>query len=305
MQRIFIVLVLMRIVYCDSPYPPHIFTKSSSVLDDNNAHKKSDTFSEHSEKGVANSQEEGGFNKEHASKKVLGHDSGNYNHENAQKNQQENSGHQEGEKFHQQNFDSMNKVGRKGGHKKGHHKSGYHNSYHKDESENKSTYYDDSDDEGGHFAYNAQNGAGAQQGGDRFRQSYDNNRLNNNYDQKKGHYDVNGNYGNQRDDRISYGNRNYYNDRRDKSNANFDNARGEAGRNVEESYVKGHPHYIEPYYRRYEPRRTITVYEDPRAYQGGYPAYQRPYERRYDSDRVHLDFRQPIPYRQPYYGYYK
>ncbi|CAG4941137.1 unnamed protein product [Colias eurytheme] len=44
--------------------------------------------------------------------------------------------------------------GYKRGHKKGHHKQGFQNSYHKDESSNKSTYFDDFNDEGDQSAYN-------------------------------------------------------------------------------------------------------------------------------------------------------
>ncbi|VVC91644.1 unnamed protein product [Leptidea sinapis] len=44
--------------------------------------------------------------------------------------------------------------GFKRGHKKGHHKQGFQNSYHKDESSNKSTFFDDFNDEGDQAAYN-------------------------------------------------------------------------------------------------------------------------------------------------------
>lgn len=308
--------MLIKIVYCGSLYPPHILSESSSVLDDNSAHKNSGIFSEQSQKGTSNLQESNGINKEHQSKQVSGHDTGTYNHENAQKNNQENTGQREEEKYHQQNFDTMNKNGRKGGHKKGHHKSGFHNTYHKDESENNSSFYDDSDDQGGHFEYNSQNGVGGQTGGDRFKESYDNGRYDSKYDGKKVNHDVNGHYGNERGDKAAYDQKNYYNDRRDQRNSNVGNARGETGRNQEEGRFYRYPSYRdqpyrEPDYRRYEPKKTITIYEDPRMYQRGYTDYQRPYERRYDSDNVHLDFRRSgpyrgnsYPYRRPFYGYY-
>ncbi|KPJ01893.1 hypothetical protein RR46_05102 [Papilio xuthus] len=46
-------------------------------------------------------------------------------------------------------------TGFKRGHKKGHHKQGFQNSYHKDESSNKSTYYDDFNDENDQSSYNS------------------------------------------------------------------------------------------------------------------------------------------------------
>lgn len=341
MHRIFIVLVLIKLVNCGTLYPPHIISQSSSVLDDNSAIKNNGVYSDESQKGISSIEEANGIKKEHETKHISGQDSGSYNHENAQKNKKEDAGQREEEKFHQQNYDSLNKVGRKGGHKKGHHKTGFHNTYHKDESENKSSFYDDNDDEGGHFTYNAQNGVGAQNGGDRFKESYDNGRYDNKHDNKKGFYDVNGNYGNEKGDKSAYDEKKYYNDRRDQRNSNVGNTKGEAGVNYEESKYYKHPHYNtnpiyrdsiyrqpdyndpnyrgpyyrdpyyrepyyrEPYYRRYEPKKTITVYEDPRMYQRGYSDNHRPYERRYDAGYVNLDFRRPTTFRSPIYDYYR
>lgn len=46
-------------------------------------------------------------------------------------------------------------TGYKRGHKKGHHNQGFQNSYHKDESSNKSTFFDDLNDEGDQAKYNS------------------------------------------------------------------------------------------------------------------------------------------------------
>lgn len=56
-------------------------------------------------------------------------------------------------------------TGFKRGHKKGHHKQGFQNSYHKDESSNKSTYFDDFNDEGDRAAYNSRLASHDNQGG--------------------------------------------------------------------------------------------------------------------------------------------
>lgn len=319
---IYLIVLILNLVNCGTLYPPHILSESSSVLDDKSAHKNTGIFEEQSQKGASGIQEANGIKKEHEVKKVSGHDSGSFNHENAHKNKEESSGQRGEEKFHQQNYDSVNKNGRKGGHKKGNHKSGFHNTYHKDESENKSSYYEDSDDEGGHFEYNSRNGAGAQNGGNRFKETYDNGKYDNKHDNKKGSYDVNGYHGNEQANKQAYDQKNYYNDRRDQRNSNIGNSQAESGKNYHGEHIHKdvpynyyrdpinnyyrdpyyrEPYYREPFYRRYEPKKTITVYEDPRIYnQRGYLDYQRPYherpfDRRYDSGYVHLDFRNPTP----------
>lgn len=334
MYRICIVIVLMNLVCASSVHPSPIASHSSTVLDDRSATKKDNVFNEESKQGISSTQTSSGFKNENEKTNVVGADSGKYNQENINKNQQQDSGQRQGENFHQENVDSVNKVGRKGGHRKGHHKSGYHNSYHKDESENNSSYYDDSDDQGGHFMYDSRAGAAGQTGADRFRNSYDNGRLNNVENAKRGYYDNRGQYGNERDDRRAFNEQQYYNDRRDKSHANVDNVRGQVDRNYQEG------NYHHPYHQRplppinsplppvinplppnrqplqplpppiTQPRKTITIYEDPRVFDMGYshPIRRNPqYEPRYDTDLIHLDFRKsPLPYnRRQFYDYYK
>ncbi|XP_046394867.1 keratin, type I cytoskeletal 9-like [Ischnura elegans] len=60
-------------------------------------------------------------------------------------------------------------AGSKGGHKKGHHVSGFHNTYHKDESGKNSRYYDDSDDQGEHVDYNAEDKGFGYNGGEQYK----------------------------------------------------------------------------------------------------------------------------------------
>lgn len=64
-------------------------------------------------------------------------------------------------------------FGSRGGHRKGHHSSGFKNSYHKDESGNNSRFFDDANDEGGHYMYDARNGGFRDSNGDTYRGSYD------------------------------------------------------------------------------------------------------------------------------------
>ncbi|CAH2234178.1 jg9057 [Pararge aegeria aegeria] len=73
--------------------------------------------------------------------------------------------------------------GFKRGHKKGHHKQGYQNSYHKDESSNKSTFFDDVNDEGDQAGYTNKVNSHDNQGGRSYEGSHNNGQqyLQNNY----------------------------------------------------------------------------------------------------------------------------
>ncbi|KAJ2950476.1 hypothetical protein O0L34_g8720 [Tuta absoluta] len=99
--------------------------------------------------------------------------------------------------------------GFKRGHKKGHHKQGFQNSYHKDESQNKSTFFDDFNDEGDQAAYksrlNSYDNAGARkyQGSNRKGQEH----LRDNY--QGGGYNRYGDHGVKHAGHQDYG-KNYY-----------------------------------------------------------------------------------------------
>ncbi|KAJ9601183.1 hypothetical protein L9F63_000651 [Diploptera punctata] len=64
-------------------------------------------------------------------------------------------------------------IGSQGGHRKGHHSSGFKSSYHKDEAGNKSQFYDDANDQGGHFLYDARDGIYQDRGADAYGGEYD------------------------------------------------------------------------------------------------------------------------------------
>ncbi|XP_063230508.1 uncharacterized protein LOC134535366 [Bacillus rossius redtenbacheri] len=64
-----------------------------------------------------------------------------------------------GDQAYSRNGAAAQGVGSRAGHRKGHHSTGFHNTYHKDESGKTSTFYDDGADEGGHYSYDARDGA--------------------------------------------------------------------------------------------------------------------------------------------------
>ena len=65
------------------------------------------------------------------------------------------------------------RVGSQGGHRKGHHSSGFKSSYYKDESGNNSQFFDDANDEGGHYLYDARDGLYQDRGADAYHGAYD------------------------------------------------------------------------------------------------------------------------------------
>ncbi|CAK1578511.1 unnamed protein product [Parnassius mnemosyne] len=103
-------------------------------------------------------------------------------------------------------------TGFKRGHKKGHHKQGFQNSYHKDESSNKSTYFDDFNDEGDQSAYNAKSNSYDNHGGRSYKGTHNNGQeyIRNNFD-SRGHNRY-GDVGNKQIGHQDYAKKHYLDD---------------------------------------------------------------------------------------------
>ncbi|XP_047546061.1 GATA zinc finger domain-containing protein 14-like [Vanessa atalanta] len=99
--------------------------------------------------------------------------------------------------------------GFKRGHKKGHHKQGFQNSYHKDESSNKSTYFDDINDEGDQSGYHSRLNKYDNDGRRSYEGSHNNGQeyLRNNY--RNGGSNQFGDVGNKHLNHHDYGNKYY------------------------------------------------------------------------------------------------
>lgn len=300
--------ILLVLICCKSVQLGPVSVQSgTTIIDDHSKHKNSDSFEVEAKKGASGGQQASGFNHENENKHTLAQDAGSYNHETNNHKQHQNGGQHFGEDFHRENGDSVAQFGRQGGHRKGHHKSGYQNSYHKEESENNSSFYDDKDDHGGHFVYDSRDGAYGSAAGNKNQGSYSDGSLLANGNAQRGRYNVGGNYDSARADKNGYGQKEYYDNRREQGKSNLGHAQGEAGRRVEEKY------YEPQYATKYQPRKTITIYEDPRDYDRGYDYSTKfrqypEYGTGYDSGAVHLDFRRdPLPYyprQQPFDYYY-
>lgn len=104
-------------------------------------------------------------------------------------------------------------FGSRGGHRKGHHSTGFKNSYYKDESGNNSRFYDDANDEGGHYLYDARNGAFANRGGDQYHRGYEDGAYQDNARGNQGKYGTAANYDDSRGHKGRYAQDNYYDDK--------------------------------------------------------------------------------------------
>ncbi|CAK1551910.1 unnamed protein product [Leptosia nina] len=102
--------------------------------------------------------------------------------------------------------------GYKRGHKKGHHKQGFQNSYHKDESSNKSTYFDDFNDEGDQAAYKSKLNSYDNRDGRNYKGSHNNGHeyLRDHY--RGGGHNRYGDVGNKRRAYQDHGKNHYLND---------------------------------------------------------------------------------------------
>jgi hypothetical protein len=104
-------------------------------------------------------------------------------------------------------------FGSRGGHRKGHHSSGFKNSYYKDESGNNSRFYDDANDEGGHYLYDARDGAFRDQGADLYRGGYEDGAYQDNARGKQGKYGAAAGYDDSRGYKGRYAQDGYYDDK--------------------------------------------------------------------------------------------
>lgn len=249
-------------------------------------------------KGIANYEAEEGFNQNNENKHVKAQDSGNYNEANSDKKVQANENNFSGDKFHQASGGEISDFGKKSSTKKGHHKSGYKKSFHKDETGSSSSFYDDADDEGKEFVQSSKKNAY----GDSGQQSEKGlAAADKRYEQdnaKKGYYDNAGNYEKDLANRRDYNSKQYYDNRENQGVRNAANKYGAADRYDQERYLHKSPHFepYDPYYQRSTgPKRTITIYEDPRY--DGYEKYPQ-----YDGDYIQLDVKRPT--RQDDYRHY-
>ncbi|XP_048511466.1 uncharacterized protein DDB_G0290685-like isoform X2 [Athalia rosae] len=165
-----------------------------------------------------------------------------------------------------QSFDQGNNEFQQHGsgeHKKGFHKSGFTNNYHKDESGNKASFYEDSDDERGHRGHDNRGSFYGNRGEDAFRDGRYDTAFNGRNRGQQGLYDNSAGFDNRRGHSGGYNDNRYYDDRRKYLQ---DGAGRAYDRNGNEAY-----------YRREQPYHNNAYYPAPVAPLVSGPLYSRDY----------------------------
>ncbi|GJQ65098.1 hypothetical protein Trydic_g7245 [Trypoxylus dichotomus] len=287
----------------------------TGIAKDHSQHQDGGVYDASSKKGISSYEADQGFSKDSEGKHVSGQDSGQYMQQLADNKHHLQENNYNHENFQKQGGGVVENVGKQAGHKKGHHKSGFKNTYHKEESGSKSNYYDDSDDQGGEYFLNSKQGAYSDDNSSINRGSYLDGTKYVKDDSRRGVYNNEALHHKDLGSQQNYDQQKYHNDRANQGHANEGNRFGESGRYVSERYHRPHQNIHEGYYYPEDhyyadystPKKTITIYEDPRVYETGshysdyddYPEYRRyddsvqllvkrPLERRYyDEDNVY------------------
>lgn len=282
---------------------------------DHSLHQDGGSLASSSARVLHDFEADRGFGADDEGRQVSAHDAGNFANELSDRKFNLDERDSSGEKFLRVGGDEERNSNNRLNKKKGHHNSGFQNSYHKEESGSKSSYYDDSDDEGGRFEQNAEQGAFGDVRANKDRGSFLDGRGYSNQDVKHGQYIDKGLYGKDYGNKRNYNREKYIQDNEHQGQSNQGNRFGENGQYYEERYHQ--PHYNSWRYHRPEydynhhqggfgavPRRSITIYEDPRVYRDDhfspsryetYPDYNR------NADEVYLDIRRPVNFRNNYY----
>ncbi|EFA01918.1 hypothetical protein TcasGA2_TC007528 [Tribolium castaneum] len=283
---------------------PIIIRSGVSTHKDEGRRQDANVYDLNSAKGVSSYQGEEGYNHDNESKRVQAQDSGKYNEESGKKKLHSNENNYADDKYHQNQGGEVADYNKKSANKKGHHKSGYTKSFHKDESASTSSFYDDADNEDSEYVHNNKKNLYGDAGQHSQRGSHVDDQKYIQDEGKNGYYNNAGKYEKDLGNRQDYNSKKYYDAKENEGRRNAAHQYDEDDRYGHERYLKKHPHYYydEPYPIT-APKKTITIYEDPR-YDGyeKYPAY--------DNDYIQLEVKRPPRnydyryYDRPSYDYY-
>lgn len=304
-------LIVLCLFLCVSVYSEPIIIKTG-IAKDHLQNQDGGIYDASANKAISSYESDQGFNKNTEGQHVSAKDAGQYVQELADNKHHIQENNYNNEKFQKQGGESVENIGKQAGHKKGHHKSGFKNSYHKEESGSKSSYYDDSDDQGGEYFLNSKQDAYSGDSSSKNRGSYLDGSKYLKDDSRRGAYSNEGLYNKDLDARQNYHQQKYHDNRANQGHSNEGNRFGESGKYIAEKYHSPHRYvhgdYYDPddhYYADYSaPKRTITIYEDPRVYASDshyseyddYPDYnkyddtveilvERPLDRRYYQEQ--------------------
>lgn len=326
-------IAICAIVHHINSLPP-ILTKSGVLTNQEVLHQNGGNQDAAAKLESAGFDAANGYKKGSENKHTKAEDAGKYLEESADKKQHLDQSDYRDKKFHQKEGGTVSDIGNQSVRKKGQHKSGFHNTYNKDESGSNSSYYDDSDENGGEYVRDSQKGtygdvSARNKQGSNFDGSYKAQQ-----DGKHGDYNKGGHYNRNVADSQAYNQENDYNNYENRAKANRGTDRGLSKEYYENQYYQQPNYYYEnpqyysnPYYEKtdylpnyynpgytsnynYPTKKTITIYEDPRYFEQS--AQYNNYEKFPKSDSVQLNVQPPLhsPVRdyhdsiKPVYEYY-
>jgi hypothetical protein len=182
-------------------------------------------------------------------------------------------------------------FGSRGGHRKGHHSSGFKKSYSKDESGNNSRFFDDANDEVGHYLYDSRDGNFRDRGADVYHGKYEDGTYQDTSRGKQGKFGTAATYDDSRGYKGRYANDDYHGDKtgynQQKGGESFGrnlhgNRNEEAGRLYHE-VAEGH---VRPPIVGHVSPKGIYNYEGDSGY--------------YSTKAYHTEANYPVPYNNIY-----
>lgn len=229
----------------------------SGILTDRARDQQGGVYDFDSNKGISTYLAEDGFHADNQRKQIGDQDAGRYSQGSADDRSVQQQNDYSKDHFYKQGAGGLSNIDRRTGQKLGHHNTGFTNSYHKDETGNRSNFYDISDDQGGGIYQNTQQGL--------YGDIISSNNRNSNLDGGKyyqdnarfGQYDNQGLYDNNLGSRRNYNHQNYNDDRALHGQSNVGERAGESGRYFAEDYREpyyhgfgyGHPGHHRPIHR--------------------------------------------------------
>lgn len=298
-------------------------------------HLKAQSFDQQNHHGDKVNENQNSLTDNKSNQFVGAKDSGHYNNQDADKKVFDESKYQGGQNFNHDSGERVSGIAQKKGHKKGHHNAGFHNSYHKDETSNNSSYFDDASDENDESNYQNGRGRFGNESGNKYSTRKEDGRKHIQDNARNGNYDRRGGHDSRNAEHRDYDRKRYQDDRRDalqnqKAQSYAGKNRGYSHAEQAPQYHSGPSYYDGPEYRpsgghhggyHDEPHhslrrsdysegrdrdrsQTITIYEDPRIDDpyNGKGALRGPAG---ESERVRLDVRPGGRRYQRYDSYYE
>ncbi|XP_065170219.1 uncharacterized protein DDB_G0290685-like [Atheta coriaria] len=172
---------------------PHLHQLGGSISDktvyqDGSQAQKDASFKNaHTSSGVQGHQDQEGFNRGEAQIRNGKGDTASYHSAQGQQQASEDGKNYQGAQHYNQQGQNAGEQNQKQGHKKGHIVKGFKTSHHKDETGRTEEYYDEANDEGGHFTSKGSSGSFGEEAKNAYKGGHDNGQFNKGESSKQGH----------------------------------------------------------------------------------------------------------------------